>query len=507
MQKTENAISWGGFRNGAGRKSLLNKKKAAQVYLDPDLKEIIDSIEIDEYISFSQKCAYLIEKGLESMSNTVITKPNDISKLNNNINTLTTKVRFIDLFAGLGGMRIGFQSALKNMGLEGESVFVSEIKKHAIESYSKNFTDNQIYGDITIIDAKDIPDFDFLLGGFPCQAFSSAGIGLGFEDTRGTLFFDIARIIKEKQPKGFLLENVEGLVTHDKGKTFTVIINTLEELGYQVSYRVLDGKDFGLAQSRKRIYIVGTKNGVVDLENFPIKNQQLDSIIEKDVPPENSDFAKKLLTHYSLGEVIGKQIKDKRGGNNNIHSWDFELKGEISEEQKVLLELLLKQRRNKKWASLIGIEWMDGMPLTVEMIKTFYSHVNLEEMLNDLVTKGYLVYEYPKQKVGNRRLHDETLEKGYNIVTGKLSFKYSKILDPNDVAPTLVATDISRLAIPVQNGIRSLTIREGLRLFGFPKDYQLNHIDTSKAYDLLGNTVCVPVIEAITERLLESSDI
>src|SRR5699024_4244613 len=139
--------------------------------------------------------------------------------------------------------------------------------------------------------------------------------------------------------------------------------------------------------------------------------------------------------------------------------------------------------------------------------KTFYNHENLEDMLSDLVTKGYLVYEYPKKKVGNRRVPDESLEKGYNIVTGKLSFKYNKILDPNDVTPTLVATDISRLAIPVQNGIRSLTIREGLRLFGFPEDYQLDSIQPSKAYDLLGNTVCVPVIEAISERLLETSNL
>lgn len=504
MKKSDNTLSWGGPRKGAGRKKIPNKKKTAQVYLDPILKGQIDSIEIDECISFSQKCAYLIEKGLKSMSSVTITMPKNALEINK---TSTKTITFIDLFAGLGGIRIGFQNALNNIGVEGNSVFVSEIKNHAIESYSKNFSDDQLSGDITKIKAKNIPDFDFLLAGFPCQAFSSAGNRLGFEDTRGTLFFDIARIIKEKQPTGFILENVEGLVSHDKGKTFTVIINTLEDLGYHVSYRVLDGKDFGLAQSRNRIYIVGSKDRLVNLENFPVKHQNLDSIIEKSVAPEKSDFSKKLLSHYSLKEVVGKQIKDKRGGNNNIHSWDFELKGKVSNAQKELLELLLKHRRYKKWAPLIGIEWMDGMPLTIEMIKTFYNHDNLQEMLDDLVTKGYLVYEYPKKKVGNRRVYDETLEKGYNIVVGKLSFKYSRILDPNDVTPTLVATDISKLAIPVQNGIRSLTIREGLRLFGFPEEYQLNHLQRTKAYDLLGNTVCIPVIEAISERLLEASDL
>jgi len=503
MNKTNS--DWGGLREGAGRKSLLNKKQPTQVYLEPRLKKQIEMTEIDQCFNLSQKCAYLIKKGLQSMSDNVITKTNNTLEINNNFKVEKKTVKYIDLFAGLGGIRIGFENVLKRMGLEGKSVFVSEIKKSAVESYSKNFPGSHISGDITKIDAKSIPDFEFLLAGFPCQAFSSAGNRLGFKDTRGTLFFDIARIIKEKQPTGFLLENVEGLVSHDNGKTLTVIINTLKELGYQVSYKILNGMDFGLAQFRNRIYITGTRNRGVNLERLPVKHQKLHSIIEKNVPPEDSDFANKLLNHFSLEEIIGKQIKDKRGGYNNIHSWEFELKGDVSKEQNELMKLLLKQRRNKKWAPLIGIEWMDGMPLTIEMIKTFYNHDNLQEMLNDLVTKGYLAYEYPKKKEGNRRVYDESLEKGYNIVTGKLSFKYSKILDPNDVTPTLVATDISKLAVPVQGGIRPLTIREGLRLFGFPEEYQLNHIQKNKAYDLLGNTVCIPIIEVISKRLLEAS--
>jgi len=503
MRKTSN--NWGGTREGAGRKTLLRKKKATQVYLDPELKKQIEYIEIDKCINLSQKCSYLIEKGLKHMTNSTTVENNNTFKTSDNLKTATKTVKYIDLFSGLGGTRMGFENALKKLGFEGSSVFVSEIKKHAIESYSKNFPEDTISGDITKIDAKDIPDFDFLLAGFPCQAFSSAGNRLGFEDTRGTLFFDIARIIKEKNPKGFLLENVEGLVSHDNGKTLTVIINTLEELGYHVSYKILNGKDFGLAQFRNRIYITGSIKQTVDLENLPVKHKKLYSVIENNVAPEESDFANKLLSHFTIDEIIGKQIKDKRGGDSNIHSWEFELKGEVSKDQKELLGLLLKQRRNKKWGPIIGIEWMDGMPLTIEMIKTFYSHNNLQEMLDDLVNKGYLTYEHPKKKVGNRRVYDETLEKGYNIITGKLSFKYSKILDPNDITPTLVATDISKLAVPVQGGIRPLTIREGLRLFGFPEDYQLDHIQTTKAYDLLGNTVCVPVIEEVSKKLLEST--
>lgn len=118
------------------------------------------------------------------------------------------------------------------------------------------------------------------------------------------------------------------------------------------------------------------------------------------------------MEHYKVEELYGKAIKDKRGGDNNIHSWDIGIKGEITQEQRGLLEILLRQRRNKKWADLIGIKWMDGMPLTEEMISSFYSHENLHEMLIDLVDKGYLVYEYPKQLIGNRRVPDTTLKKG-----------------------------------------------------------------------------------------------
>lgn len=411
-------------------------------------------------------------------------------------------VKFIDLFAGMGGLRLGFEQALANLGLKGKSVFVSEIKKHAKEAYLRNFLDEEISGDIIAIDAKEIPDFDYLLAGFPCQAFSFAGNRLGFEDTRGTLFFDVARILKEKQPTGFLLENVEGLMEHQKGETLAKMIEVLEELNYHINFKVLDGKEFGLAQSRKRIYIVGSKASKPSLDLFELKQSKLSTVIENDIVAEHCDFSKKKLENYSIKELYGKQIKDKRGGPNNIHSWDFNLKGEITTKQKELLSILLKQRRNKKWAPLIGIDWMDGMPLTTEMIRTFYDQEELEEMLVDLVNKGYLVYEHPKKREGNKRMYDESLQKGYNIVTGKLSFKYSKILDPDDITPTLVATDLSKMAVPVNDGLRPLTPREGLRLFGFPETYEISHLPISKIYDLLGNTVCVPVVKEVSKRLL-----
>lgn len=150
---------------------------------------------------------------------------------------------------------------------------------------------------------------------------------------------------------------------------------------------------------------------------------------------------------------------------------------------------------------------MDGMPLTLNQIQTFNDDINLDKMLEDLVEKGYLKFEHPKEKVGNKRVPDTSKPKGYNIVTGKLSFEYSKILSPYEITPTLVAMDVNKLGIPSLNplGIRRLTIREGLRLFGYPETYSLDILSENKAFDLLGNTVCVPVIKHISKQLLNNS--
>jgi DNA (cytosine-5)-methyltransferase 1 len=159
--------------------------------------------------------------------------------------------KFIDLFAGIGGMRLAFES----MGAE--CVFSSEWDKYAQKTYEANFHEVP-KGDITKIEEKEIPRFDILLAGFPCQPFSSIGKREGFEHkTQGTLFYDVARIINYHKPKAFLLENVAGLLTHDDGRTFTTIISTLVELGYEVEYKILDASDYGVPQKRERIYIVG----------------------------------------------------------------------------------------------------------------------------------------------------------------------------------------------------------------------------------------------------------
>lgn len=431
-------------------------------------------------------------------------------------------VKFVDLFAGIGGLRKGFEHAFAKLGLQTECVMTSEIKPHAIKVLEDNFEHGKFVGNITKVDNDEIPDFDFLLAGFPCQAFSSAGKRLGFLDTRGTLFFEVERILKAKKPYGFLLENVEGLIKHDPdpeeknpemGRTLRTILKSLESLGYKVTWELLDSKYFGVPQSRKRVFIVGTLDKKISLKNFKKKSAKLKDILEKGLPTHESHFTQCLLKHYKPNELYGKSIKDKRGGKNNIHSWDIELKGQVTEEQKELLNLLLKERRKKHWAEKKGISWMDGMPLTLEEISTFFPRPNLREMLDDLVDKGYLKYEHPKDlvettlengKKAKVRKPRTDLEKGYNIVTGKLSFEFSKILDPEDIAPTLVATDVSRIGIVDGNGIRQLTTKECARLFGFPDDFKFNLKKKEEVFDLLGNTVVVPVVEAIAERLAEA---
>jgi DNA (cytosine-5)-methyltransferase 1 len=203
------------------------------------------------------------------------------------------KFKFIDLFAGIGGIRLAFQ----NLG--GKCVFTSEWDTYSKKTYDANFGEVP-FGDITKINENEIPDHDILLGGFPCQPFSIAGVSKknalgrahGFlDETQGTLFFDVARIIKHKMPKVFMLENVKNLVSHDKGKTFTIIKETLKELGYSIHFKVLDGQHF-VPQHRERIIIVGFNNNIFEGEEtfeFPKMGEKkfaIRDILEEEVDPK-----------------------------------------------------------------------------------------------------------------------------------------------------------------------------------------------------------------------------
>ncbi|AFZ43627.1 DNA-cytosine methyltransferase [Halothece sp. PCC 7418] len=191
------------------------------------------------------------------------------------------KYRAIDLFAGIGGIRLGFQQAFAN---NIEFVFSSEIDRFARMTYQANFSEEP-QGDLTTISPLDIPPFDILLAGFPCQPFSNAGLKKGFEDARGTLFFDIAKIIEAHQPEIIFLENVKNFRTHDQGNTFKVVKEIMEKLGYQVYAQVFNAKHFGVPQNRERIYIVAFSDQSIHFE-FPVppnSSVKVGDILEKNV--------------------------------------------------------------------------------------------------------------------------------------------------------------------------------------------------------------------------------
>ena len=310
----------------------------------------------------------------------------------------TADYDMIDLFAGIGGTRLGFQLTGRT-----RSVFSSEIDKYAAKTYYANFGDTPA-GDITQIKEADIPDHDILVGGFPCQAFSQAGLKRGFEDTRGTLFFEIARILKYKHPKAFLLENVKNLLGHDHGKTYSVIENTLKELGYNVNLLVYHAKDFGVPQNRERIYIVGFyKEDVPNYKDFKAPE-----------PP---------MTPTSVGDILETYVDSKYTISDKL--WEGH------------------QRRKKD---------------------------------NKAAGKGF----------------------GYSLFnsdspyTNTISARYYK--DGSEI-----------LIEQADNNPRKITPREAARLQGFPDNFIIPVSDT-QAYKEFGNSVAVPVINAIAKEMLKVLD-
>lgn len=238
----------------------------------------------------------------------------------------TAKYRSIDLFAGIGGIRMGFDRAF---GKEIETVFVSEWDLPAQKTYAANFASpEKIYGDITAEETKAaIPDFDICLAGFPCQAFSMAGKRMGFEDDykgrcRGTLFFDVAEICDKHRPKVIFCENVKGLTIHKGGQTFRIIVETLEQLGYTVHYKVLNSKDFGVPQNRERVYIVAFRNDVPGKEDFSFpeptdKTKTIADILEE----------KPVSARYYLSNVYLDTLKRHRAYHESRgHGFGYEIK-------------------------------------------------------------------------------------------------------------------------------------------------------------------------------------
>ena len=330
----------------------------------------------------------------------------------------------IDLFAGIGGIRLGFDNAFKD---DIETVFISEWDKAAQQTYKANFNDNlEIAGDITQIDEKDIPEFDICLAGFPCQAFSLAGKRKGFEDdykgmSRGTLFFDVARICEYHKPKVIFCENVKGLTIHDKGRTFKVIQGTLEELGYTVYHKVLNSKNYGVPQNRERIYVVAFRNDI-DSSSFVFPDTTDDTKRIKDILE-----AAPISPKYYLSDVYVETLRQHRARHEAAGN------GFGSE-----------------------IRELDGIAGT--------------------------------------------------IVCGGMGRERNLIVDhrPHSMIPTThIKGEINK------EDIRKMTPREWARLQGFPDSYNLTLADTH-LYKQFGNSVSVPVIEAIAKevkRVLDNVEI
>jgi len=312
----------------------------------------------------------------------------------NEIENKNAEYRVIDLFSGVGGIRLGFKKAFKNRV---SFVFSSEIDKYAQKTYYANYGELP-YGDITQIEAKEIPPHDIILAGFPCQAFSVAGLKKGFEDTRGTLFFDVARIAKYHKPKVIFLENVKGFRNHDKGNTFKVVKKTLEDLGYRVFAEVLNAKQFGIPQNRERIYIIGFLDHSIEFE-FP-------------KPPNKP---------VKLGDILEQEVEAKYA---------------ISD---------------KLWA-------------------------------------------------GHQRRKQEHKKKGNG-------FGYSMFTSQSEYTSTISARyykDGSEILIEQKDkNPRKLTPREAGRLQGFPNDFKIPVSDT-QAYKQFGNSVAVPVIEVLANKILKA---
>lgn len=300
----------------------------------------------------------------------------------------------VDLFAGIGGIRLAFQD------LGGASVFSSEWDKFAAKTYKANYGEEPA-GDITQINAAQIPDHDVLLAGFPCQPFSQAGLKKGFQDTRGTLFFDIARIIKSKRPQAFMLENVKQLKGHDKGRTLKTILRVLEELNYQVFVEVLRARDFGVPQNRERLFIVG-----FDTNQFG-----------EDV---SFEFPEPLGKPTSVGSILEKSVSERYTISEKLYSGHLRRKAE-------------HERKGNGF--------------------------------------GFSVF-------------DER-----SPYTNTISARYYK--------------DGSEILIDQGKGKRPrrLTPRECARLQGFPENFIIPVSDT-QAYRQFGNSVAVPVVRAVAEKML-----
>lgn len=318
----------------------------------------------------------------------------------------------------------------------------SEIDKYATEIYQRHFPDHKNYGDITKIKPNKLPNFDLLVGGFPCQAFSIAGKRKGFKDTRGTLFFDIARILRSKKPRLFLLENVKGLLSHDNGSTFKTIIATLTKLGYDVQWQVLNSKNFGVPQNRERVFIVGHLRGTSRPKIFPFTENNSEDIVLPTITTR--------VTADSNGTYVGKRSpRQIIGGSQGNRVYD------------------------PSGISVTLASQAGGLGA-----KTGLYAVKIKEATK----KGYA-----EAKVGQ----------SINLAVPNSKTRRGRV---SDIAQTL-DTGMQQHTLTPDMKIRRLTPKECERLQGFPDGWTEGISDTQR-YKCLGNAVTVNAVQAIMQKLI-----
>ena len=423
------------------------------------------------------------------------------------------------MFGGIGGFRKGLEA------LDYECVFASEIDKYARQTYKANFGDEP-HGDITKIEAKDIPDHDILTAGFPCQSFSIAGHRKGFNDTRGTLFFDIARILKVKKPQYFLLENVKGLISHGKGKTLQVILDTLQELGYGVDYKVLNTKDYGLPQNRQRIFLVGRLNAnlfwkLAWPEPIPLTSCLKDYLHEYFDPkyickPSEAKWIsdptriKKRYTQIDGKIALCQQARQYANWNGDYVTVDP--KYFLSEDQVINAK---EKKSAKKKILKDGRTWSEGaMPFPDKIDKESRTIIKGQDGVNR-ATMLIKVGHFNKGGQGDRVYSPDGIaatlsangggrgaktglyeveQIGYvgNPKSKRKDRQSNRIYNKDKLAPAL-ATTTGGGYYEVKTRIRKLTPRECFRLQGFHEDYIIPVSDT-QAWKQAGNAVSVPVI-------------
>jgi DNA (cytosine-5)-methyltransferase 1 len=343
-------------------------------------------------------------------------------------------MRFVDLFCGIGGFRIGFE----RNGFE--CVFSSDFNKKVQETYQDNFGEKP-FGDITQINPRDIPDFDVLTGGFPCQPFSISGKKLGFEDTRGTLFFDVCRIIEEKQPKVVVLENVQHLVHHDKKRTLATIVRSLIGLGYSVNHRVLNTKDFGLPQHRERIFIIGTKNGVFDFDQMrKVKSRPLKNFLDK-----KGEFEYLDKSEYTL--LDRSQVK--RQPSSNLIFVGYRNKNRFKTGIRPNTEHLNRTHRQPN--RIYSIEGFHPTLPSQETSGRFFIYIPQEDRVRKLtIRECYRIMGFPESYKLNPTIGERYKQIGNSVsvnITSEVAFQIlnQKLLEQSNESQRTTPRDLHEL--------------------------------------------------------------